>query len=225
MGLPYQRNQSYAPSTAVASDDLNDLQDWEVRGWDAIAGKDLVIAEDFILDIARIPLVQLAGANAAWADDATDDGFGVLSLPPNAGGHETWDSLVLPLSGRRWRLCLRARWKTQPGSINSYCMLGIYTSVGPKPFYWVCTGGAGALWKLRTQAGDTASTRALDGSYHVLDLRCDGASISAVIDGTEVTSVTVPATFNAKMHLDVFRDAGDGACDLYVDSLKLWVAR
>lgn len=226
--LPYSRNNTYGAADPLASADVNELQDWLVYAWDAIAGADFVCYEDFIVGLGASSLTSVAGANATAPNaDHAAGGFGALSLPPAAGAHETFESMDFPLSGRRWRVAFRMRWKTLPASVNSYCFIGISDTVGPTPFYWksVGGGGAGLTWALKTAGGDQATSVVRTTGYRHFELRSDGTTLEAAIDGTVYYTTAVPNGFKARLHLDVFRDAGDAACEMLVDAFKIWVSR
>lgn len=225
-GLPYARDTTLNPGSQVPSSLLNNLQDWQVHGWDAIGGKDVFFHTDFLGPIGTTPLTLTHIVHAAIVDDSALDGFGALSLPPNAGDSEVLQSQTVVLVGRKWRFFARMRFAVAPTNAGSTAFVGLTDVAHGGKALLEITGAGGAKWNLVTNGGSLASTLAMDLVYHTFDMRSDGTMIELWIDGALVGSIAQDATFKPVVMLQMQRAVGDIAvCDLRIDCVKLWVAR
>ncbi|HLY95213.1 MAG TPA: hypothetical protein VKP14_10225 [Gaiellaceae bacterium] len=183
------------------------------------------------------------GSVAVGDDGGNVDAWGIVHLDTVAGATAAIAlARRVPLGARVWRLSCLVRSPTR--SVDALTTLAI--GVGPPGALTADPDGASftitngqANWQWRRSSGGVttgdsgvactlAPGAAADCAYQHLELRCDGATLSWLIDGVVVQTAAVPPdVLNGwQVKLRLFVDGADGGNTSWnFDSVKLWVQR
>lgn len=224
--LPDTRDQSCTSSTPIYPGTINDLQDWLVRLWRATAGSDLLLTDDFMGGFAPFWTATATGANTDTAEDVAAGGFGVARMRPDAGTLDYLRSILLPMSARRFRFACRMRWNVSPAQAGTHAWVGL-ADWNTQDVLVLGISAGQTNWHMvqrLNMPGTDTGVVADNGLYHTFQLSSDGTTVTLLIDGATVWTGTHPAAWNPRLELLVSRDVADGAIDLRVDRVALWVA-
>lgn len=231
MSLPDSRDLTLGANSQWPSATANSLQDELIAARKMLHGSHFHLSEDFTGDnfsymVGNWMSTAINAPNSAIVPDNTNGAYGALQMPTNSGATQTFTTDLMNFVTNDFRVSSVAR-TVQVGTTACEATIGLRSATAAQEVYFIST--LGGNWKAKVGAAaavDLTTPTALSTTYKHYEIRKIGSTVKFYINGVELYS-TAFTTTQAAVHLQAQSKGTSGShhTDLYLDSIKLWVAR
>jgi hypothetical protein len=210
----------------VKANDLNAMQVEPIRLWQAARGGDFLIADEFTGDSLNRSIWTAPTLPVVVGDDSANGAFGVAQCVPNGRGQQLLTQM-LPIGTNDFRFSARVRFPFYSAAPNAFARIGLYdTGTSNEVYYFEASFGKPNLRCMTAVDSAYVGPPVPQVAYAHLEIRRASGIATFLVDGVPYLVRNHPNPIVAAqlgLQCDHESAANEGA--IYVDHIKLWIAR